>query len=147
MIPDPVLAKAAITIVTLTLKNESLQGAVRRKIGFDPLQRAVAAALKAAVTELETDYPEWVAALFDESFLTKEAAPVFAAVVTRGRDASATELARRYVKSLGPSRTAQQSVRRTERVAGVALAAYTAEIRRHDTYRSFAYFPRRTRRT
>jgi NACHT domain len=84
------------------------------------------------VTKLEADCPEWVAALFDESFLTKEAAPVFAAVVTRGRDASATELARRYVTSLGPSRTAQQSVRKTERVAGVALAAYTAEIRRHD---------------
>lgn len=109
MLPDPVLAKAALSIATLVLKNETVQARVRTAVGRDPLQRAVAEALATAAAALDARYPDRVAALFDASFLEREAAPVFAAVLTRGREASPTELARRYVVSLGPSRTAAQS--------------------------------------
>ncbi|HEX5495573.1 MAG TPA: HEAT repeat domain-containing protein [Mycobacteriales bacterium] len=128
MLGEAALTRIAVIMVTAILKNPSVRNAALRKIGRHPVELAVKKALRAAYASLATEYPRWVDALFDESFLELEGAQCLADVVTRGRDATPTDLARRYAGSMR-STGDLTLVRDAEPAAAHLLAEFTRAIR------------------
>src|SRR5690242_14547222 len=129
MVADAVLFKIASSVVSMVLRSPLVKDTALRAVGREPMQLAVKRALTSAVTELEQQYPKWVEALFDASFLEQEAAPVLAAVLTRGQDATSSALARRYVQSLTPLGERLPLVRAVEPAATCFLEAFTSAVK------------------
>ena len=62
-------------------------------------------AIQKAYQQFEQKHPEWVDSLFDKSFLTTEAAPLFA----RGRLPTATQLAIAWCNQFGTGMSAKKA--------------------------------------
>ncbi len=100
---ESLLAAVAQAVFDYLLQETGLAERVRAVLGVDPERRAFRTALASAYAAFARQYPDLVASLFDESFLTREGAPILAQLLTRRGRPDPAELARRWAQHLGHS--------------------------------------------
>ena len=80
--------------------KERYKDRVSNALFGDPQKKAFERALKRALEHLETNHGEWVAQLFDGSFLAHEGAPVLALFLVRDGQPDPSEMAKLWADSL-----------------------------------------------
>lgn len=100
---ESLLAAVAQAVLDYLLQETGLAERVRAVLGVDPERRAFRTALASAYAAFARQYPDLVASLFDESFLTREGTPILAQLLTRRGRPDPAELARRWAQHLGHS--------------------------------------------
>jgi HEAT repeat protein len=112
------LVLTAIADAAIGYLTESGMEKVSEKFLSDSKKRAFGRALSVAIAKLEAEHPEWVLALFDANFFSKEGAPVIAQFLIRDGKPDASELAKLWADSMG-----LKGEKRTARVRELEPAA------------------------
>ncbi|MDW8233435.1 MAG: hypothetical protein RMJ54_11690 [Roseiflexaceae bacterium] len=127
MLTEAVLAAIAEAVFSHLAQESGLTDRVRAVLGVDPQRRALQTALAKAYTSFAQQHPEWVAALFDETFLTGPAAPLLATLLTRRGNPAPEDLARRWCDHLGPKAAPRHLADATD-AAAAFLTMLEAEL-------------------
>jgi WD40 repeat protein len=102
MTMEPLFAALTETVFGALLQESGLAERTRAALGLDPTRRAFQTALARAYTAFARQYPEWTAALFDETFLTsRDVVPLLAELLTRRGQPDPAHLARLFAAHLG----------------------------------------------
>lgn len=127
MLSEAVLSAITETIFNHLIQDSGLAEHAHAVLGIDPQRRAFQTAFAKAYSSFAKQHPDWVAALFDEAFLTGPAAPLLATLITRRGHPAPEDLARRWCDHLGREATPHQLAEAT-RVAANFLAALESEL-------------------
>ncbi|MDW8373907.1 MAG: AAA family ATPase [Planctomycetota bacterium] len=127
MLTEAVLAAIAEAVFSHLVQESGLTDRVRAVLRVDPQRRALQTALAKAYTSFAQQHPEWVAALFDETFLTGPAAPLLATLLTRRGNPAPEDLARRWCDQLGHA-VAPDRLTAATRAAADFLTMLEAEL-------------------
>jgi hypothetical protein len=104
MLLEPLFAAIAEAVFSSLLQESGLAERTRAALGRDPTRRAFQTALAQTYAAFARQYPEWTAALFDETFLnSRDVVPLLAALLTRRGQPDPAHLARLFAVHLGHS--------------------------------------------
>ena len=104
MTMEPLFAALTETVFGALLQESGLAERTRAALGLDPTSRAFQTALARAYAAFARRYPEWTAALFDETFLKRrDVVPLLAELLTRRGQPDPAHLARLFAAHLGHS--------------------------------------------
>ncbi len=104
MLLEPLFAAIAETVFGALLQESGLAERTRAALGLDPTHRAFQTALAQTYAAFARHYPEWTAALFDETFLkSQDVVPLLAELLTRRGQPDPARLARLFAARLGHS--------------------------------------------
>jgi len=118
---EATLSAIAGAVFNYVIQETNVGDQVRQALSREPKRLAFQRALRTAIEGLECEYSEWVASLFDASFLEREGAPILAQLLIRDGRPDPSELAVRWADSLN----VQQTERRTALTREVEpVAAY-----------------------
>jgi hypothetical protein len=133
------IAKAVAPILANRLAGAALpQERVSRWLGRDPARLALRAALREALTELQTRHPEVTYSFFDEVFLTSTpVATLLARSVPPSLPPDPSELAGLYADHLGPTQDRTAAVQRVTPLATDFLDTFRRHLRQKPPFRSF----------
>jgi hypothetical protein len=101
MLSEIVLSSMSDAVFAQLVDHVVHDDGVRRWLGLDPARLAFQKAMARAYTTFARQYPDLVAALFDQSFLEVEAAAEIAKLLTRNQAPDPVELAKLWAKSIG----------------------------------------------
>ncbi|WP_448546111.1 NB-ARC domain-containing protein, partial [Roseiflexus sp.] len=102
MLLEPLFAAIAETVFGALLQESGLAERIRAALGRDPTRRAFQTALAQTYAAFARHYPEWTAALFDETFLkSQDVVPLLAELLTRRGQPDPARLARLFAAHLG----------------------------------------------
>jgi flagellar biosynthesis GTPase FlhF len=105
---DALLAAAAEAVFSYILETLEPAERLRDWLKRSPVKLAYQHALARTYTAFARQYPELTTSLFNESFLTIEAAPELAKFLTRHQHPDHTQLVRLWAKSITPQTEAGQ---------------------------------------
>jgi hypothetical protein len=104
-------------------------------LGRDPRRVAFGIALTRTYATFARAYPEWTAALFDQTFLAGRAAPLLARCIVRGERPTGRELASLWCDELGIARQRRRGwIERIEPASANFLRWFHAELRSRDEF-------------
>lgn len=106
---------------------------VRAWFKRDPQRLACEVALADTERRFAEQHPDWHASLFDAHFLSTSAAPLLARSLTRGADATASELAAAWADAVG-GETGARHVDAVTPAAADLLAIWREELGRHTVF-------------
>ncbi|MCL6542546.1 MAG: AAA family ATPase, partial [Roseiflexus sp.] len=131
---EPLFAALTETVFSALLQESGLAERTRTALGRDPTRRAFQTALAQTYAAFARQYPEWTAALFDETFLnSRDVVPLLAALLTRRGQPDPAHLARLFAAHLGhPDPDRWERLGDATRAAADFLTWLEAELARQD---------------
>ena len=134
MTMEPLFAALAEAVFGALLQESGLAERTRAALGLDPTSRAFQTALARAYAAFARRYPEWTAALFDETFLKRrDVVPLLAELLTRRGQPDPAHLARLFAAPLGhPDPDRWERLGDATRAAADFLTWLEAELARQD---------------
>jgi WD40 repeat protein len=134
MTMEPLFAALTETVFGALLQESGLAERTSAALGLDPTRRAFQTALARAYTAFARQYPEWTAALFDETFLnSRDVVPLLAELLTRRGQPDPAHLARLFAAHLGhPDPDRWERLGDATRAAADFLTWLEGELARQD---------------
>ena len=130
MLTEALLAAITEAVFSFLLEKTGLTEKVQAWLGRDPQRLAFQVALARAFPRFAHAYPQWIESLFDEHFLTHQAASLLARTLVRTNMLTPAELATAWADQMGLNeRQRTQFIAELTPVASNFLRWLDAELR------------------